>query len=479
MEKITTKHFYKLLIFSFVLLFNPNFNLIDILPDFIAWFILAKLFEKAADSAPYFDEARGAFIKLGFLNILKLPGFILVMLIKGQNTLDNDSFALASLIFAVLEIIFVTSAVKNLFLALFHLGERSEAGALISPFKSKGEKSRPMTPEALKEYTYFFVICKCLLYAIPDFFLLTRVNDDGYVLSISKYYPFVLLGALLLGFIVGSVWLSRAIRYARAVRNEGKFNASLTALATEDSEEKFLRKTKLRSAKFALTMLTVSSFFSFEMIFDNFRGINILPHFIYASLLIFSVFLLQRHGKRELPAYLCGGCYLILSVLEYFFSVRFLSSYTYTDLFENKSAQKSYFLVEIFGILEFIALAVFLVFIARTLRNFILKNTGRDPESKSYLKMEKEFHRGLIKRAYTLVGIGILSGLTKAVNIFLNRDVQLIFTDISDVTRPTITASAAPWFGLAVAIVSIVYIGYSLYFISTLKEEVAMRYEIS
>ena len=40
------------LIFAVVMLFNPNVNLIDILPDFIGYFILAKFFERAADSAP-------------------------------------------------------------------------------------------------------------------------------------------------------------------------------------------------------------------------------------------------------------------------------------------------------------------------------------------------------------------------------------------------------------------------------------------
>ena len=43
---------FGLVVFALILLFNPNINLIDALPDFIAYFILAKVFLPAADSAP-------------------------------------------------------------------------------------------------------------------------------------------------------------------------------------------------------------------------------------------------------------------------------------------------------------------------------------------------------------------------------------------------------------------------------------------
>ena len=136
MLQTNRKRFYSLIIFSLVLLINPNINVIDLMPDFIAWFILAKLFERAADSAPYFEEARVAFKRLAWVNLAKIPAFILVMLIRSKDTLDNNVYALASLSFAVIETLFIIPAVKNIFLALFHLGERTEAVSLISPFQS-------------------------------------------------------------------------------------------------------------------------------------------------------------------------------------------------------------------------------------------------------------------------------------------------------------------------------------------------------
>jgi len=136
MKKRKNKIIYGLIVFCLILLFNPNINVIDPLPDFIAWFLLARIFESAADSAPHFEEARANFIRLGWINLLKIPAFLLIMFVKSKDTLDNNIYALVSLSFAVFELILTTQAVKYLFTALFYLGERTEASSLIKPFKS-------------------------------------------------------------------------------------------------------------------------------------------------------------------------------------------------------------------------------------------------------------------------------------------------------------------------------------------------------
>ena len=86
---------YKLLIFSLVLLFNPSINVVDILPDFIAWFILERLLRKPADMSPYFEETRVACFRLGFLNLSKILALMLVALVRSIDTSDTDIMALA------------------------------------------------------------------------------------------------------------------------------------------------------------------------------------------------------------------------------------------------------------------------------------------------------------------------------------------------------------------------------------------------
>ena len=144
------------LIFAFVMLFNPNIQLIDILPDFLGYFILAKFFERASDAAPYFEEARLAFIRLAYVNLGKIPAFILVRIVRSTNTLDNDIVALMALVFAALEIIYLIPAIKNIFDAIIYLGERSDAKTLI-------ESDSLISTESLKTFTFVFY-CAIIIY---------------------------------------------------------------------------------------------------------------------------------------------------------------------------------------------------------------------------------------------------------------------------------------------------------------------------
>lgn len=477
MEDKRRKRFYTLLIFSIVLLFNPNVNVIDILPDFIAWFILAKLFERAADSAPYFEEARLGFIKLGWISLAKIPALLLIFFVKGQNTLDNDIFALVSFSFAVAEAIFAIKAASNTFKGLFHLGERTSASALIATFAPPICKKRHITPQNLKEYTYFFFICKCILYFLPDMFLLTRISKEtGQLLTISKHYPTVLLLSQLIGLVIGSIWIARVIKYVKAVRDEGLFEDALASMATEDSLIKMETKTKIRLISSSLTLICVAVFFTVDLVFDNLNGINLLPNFIYGILMLMAMAMLIKHCNAKKAVLAFGILFSVFSLTTYILLARFLSEYTYADIATNNLARTSYLFVLVFGTVEFLLLVAFLIFAAKAFSSFILTNTGLSPDSDRYMRMEKEYHSALIKKNYTMTVLGILAALAKCINIFLNSSVKKIYTDESDIMMPIISSSPIPWFNLVITITSIMYIGYTLYFLSTIKEEVKMKY---
>lgn len=473
------KRFCSLLIFSIFLLFNPNVSVIDYFPDFIAWFILARLFLKAADSAPYFEEARIGFLRLGWVSIGKFASLFIIMLIRAK-TLDNDVFALFSFTFAVFEIVLSLSAVKNLFTALYYLAERSDAPALIAPFRISKRHKRTLTVDALREFTYFFFVIKATLSVLSDLFLLTRVSESGQIISISGFYPYVLILSQIMGLVLGIIWLLRMSAYVKANCNESKFHSALVTVAgsgVEKSSKKYERSSKIRRLNSAITAIIISAFFTIELIFDNFNGINILPHPIYALSLIILVYMLGKHTRRAKGSYIAGGAYLTVSLASYILSVIFHTKYDYSNLIDVVPAKKLYLLIEIFGIVEFVSLTVFLLFVCKTLVNFVYTNTGVSTESENYSISDREFHRIFLKKTYTLTVLAITAGLTKCVNLFLAADVQLIFTDVNDVTQPVIYASILPWFNLVVAFMSIVYIAYSFYYASELKDEIQIKYE--
>ncbi len=473
---------YGALIACLIILINPNINTFDLLPDFIAWFMLAKIFTRAADSAAYFEEARVAFMRLGYISVAKIPALITVFAIRGLDSGDTDIFTLASVTFGVLELIFLIPAIKNIFEALFHLGQRTDAVSLISPFPLKADKNgksnTAMTvPESVRGLTYLFFICKTVLCVLPDMLLLSSITDRGPVIKSLKYYPIAFLISMTVTVALGVKWFTVMKKYILAVKDEGLFFSALDEVATSDSAERFERKRRMRSIYFALTLLAVSSFASFELIFVNLKSINILPRTIYGIFSVFAVLKLSQHAKATKLPLISSILYTVSATLSYILHVSFYSRYEILDLIYEKEARTAYLAFEISAALEFAALAFMLVCAGLLLRSFLLQNTGVAVTDARYGRAEKEYHKALIKRAFILVTFGISAGAARLVSVILNYDVQIMFSDITDeIASPAFGASALPWFGLVVVALTVIYIGYSIYYTSLLKDEVEMKY---
>ncbi len=471
-----------LIVFALVFLFNPNIQIVDLLPDFVAYFIFARLLEKPALMAPYFEEARSSALKLAFLTLAKAPAFVLAIFIRSRNTLDNDIFPMLSLVFAALEILLTFGFIKNISTAFFHLGERGTASALIKPFTLSKLDKREMRPEELKNLTIFFVITKCLLYTLPEFLLLTRTAANGLIMPspLSRFYPITLLLALALGFFIGSAWLRRSKKFLEAVLQEGEFTASLNFLKSETSEKEYERNLKLRATNRAFMTIAVASIFTYPMIFEDAELINIFPGFIFASLLIFPLFRLRRAVKESfLPQLISGAVYAFASLVAFVLSANFLKKYDYIDIANtlssmHNSVKSAYVSVVITAGIELIAFAFLAVSTFFYLNSFIKENTGLSPDSERYSRTEREYHKSLKIRLSFFVGFAFLQAALKFIEIYLYLEPKIHFSVTNGQVSP-VTSSALPWFGVVVTIFSILFIGYTFYFTHVLREEVEMK----
>ena len=221
---------WKLIFVALIFLFNPSVNVVDILPDFVGYFIIAKLLVYPADVSPYFDEARATFLKLAWLNVLKLFAIVLMF---GNEANRGDTTALFAFGFAVGDAILGIMAIRYLFEALFYLGQRSDVSALIEPFAIS--KRQTTTPDAYRSLTIFFLIVKCAIATLPEFLLLTEDNlNGGSASSNLTFYPATVLLSQLLGLIIGIIWLKRSFRYAKALLRENGFVRAFDCFFDED-----------------------------------------------------------------------------------------------------------------------------------------------------------------------------------------------------------------------------------------------------
>lgn len=462
---------YGFLIFALVTLFNPNIHLIDVLPDFIGFFILAKFVEKAADAAPYFEEARCAFMKLGYISLAKIPALMLIAAVRSKNTLDNDIVALFALIFATLELMYLIPAIKNAFDALTYLGERGNVPSLI-------KCDSLISTDALRSFSLAFAVLKCVFYTLPEFLKLTRSVELGSNLSVitgSRYYPWAIMASLILGFVFGGIWLYRMIKYASRIHREGMLYPALEEIADENSYAEFEKKVYYRFVNRTFLFFILSAIFSLDLTFSDYNDVNLIPSFISGILFAIALLGLIKCAEKKslyLPAALLLLFYNATSVIKYALEISFLDKYSYADLFRkySETAAAEYLKIEILACVEFALYIALSVIFFISMRGYTDLRLGKWQERGNSEAKSRYYGEINIKTAL-LTALSILVGFVSFANVFIQGNVKIVFTDSDNVTGGAFFAPTLPWFGLVLTLASIVYSFYSVYYFNFIKDE--------
>ncbi len=469
-----------LIIFALFMLFNPNINVIDLLPDFIGYWIIARVLAYAARRVPFLEEARQGFKRLALISFLHIPALLIMVRIRSLNTLDNDIIALLSLVFAVIEIIYAISAINNLFAGISYLGERTGAKSII------GENP---TSDFLRILTIAFTVIKCVLYTLPELMLLTKTSDIGTLTnytSASRYYPAVLLTAQIVGFTVGIVWIAFFIRYLRKIKLSGEYFPALMSLSSPEKEREIAYKNRLDSILSGLKLLPPAAFLTFEFTLEDIGNVNILPHFISAFIMIFALLRFRvRKDKINIATLSLGAAYVLFSVFAWLESIDFFDAYTYESIALNSTAEKEYLRLEIIFAIELILLIAFLICYAFSLCSFIRTHTGKTPEGvcdplsvcepsddqNAYGIYDQRYHRSLKIRAFIFSSIGIAGGIS--------RLVMMHFRGIRVFDHGAFLPETAPWFVVVVLAVCVIFGIFAMTFSSLLSEDFELKYASS
>lgn len=456
-----------LVILAIVTLFNPNINILDILPDFIGYFILARIFLRAADIAPYFEEARTWITRLAYLNLAKIAGLLIIGMARSVNVQDYDIYALVTLLFTAAEIICLIPAIKNTFAALDYLGERTAAVSLIS---EDGKKKA-----SLAALTYTALITKCALAFIPELFRLTVDTESGTVNLAARLYAPILILCTAVSLIIGIIWLLRATGFARGVIREGLFKESLELLAKEGSYEEFEKKIAIRREGRAFLCFILSAILSFNLVFDNFNNVNLLPKLIFGA--IFSVGILgllkplEEKGTHRRWAIALLICNSVFGIAAFFFEISFLDNFEYADLLDFKNAEAlaafiSY--VTSAAILTLIHLGLIALFF------FVMKkytdNLGYINESGQVIANDS-YHRALNRKTAALTVLYSLSSLLNLARVILSGIVEVIYFNSALGIVSSMVVSVFPAIGLFANISVAACAIYSVYYFNMLKEE--------
>lgn len=446
-------------------LFTPNINIIDLIPDFIAYLILYNSLSKVSDLIPHFDDARDRFHKLFWITLSKIPAAFIMLSISSQNTAERPIIAVFSLSYAILELIYIYPAFSALFDGFDYLEERFGAD-------DKGKK-RHVAP---RKFTAIFFSVKMICCTVPEFSLTSVsdiLGDVTYRPNIAKFYPyFAVLGGII-ALVFGIIWLTKFIRFCRHVCASRHIEFSLSSSYIE----KRARLNQIhcyRLVCLCMSLLMIATVFGLDLFLDD---KNYLPDIFSALLFVAASLVMRKFTPRAKLPVIFGLIYALSNVFTTLSQKSFISSYEYSDIFNMIAADKAYDIVITASLIE-CALSIVVFFtVAHCISALVKDNTGSTSTSENALKYNAELHKKFSVQAYIMASLGTLASLSTVLYNYL-----LCYTEkvemIPEYSTDAMTMSKYGEFWIVVALLDIVWIIYTYRTSSAIKESAEQKFEI-
>lgn len=405
---------------AFFFLFEPYFILIDPLPNFIGYIILAIALTNLADINYHILDARNGFKKGIAISIFR---FIALYVLKNVFAAEEQSVGrlLFSFSLSVFELVILIPAYKNLFDGLLALGMMHEGTYVYNNIirkklkidKKTGEKtlyvrkSRHNVSERAYFLTVAFLLISCLAATLPEF---TSLIDNS-------SYEFVNL-IRGLGYIIalpfGIAWLVNIVKYFAELKKDTQFIDNLTKLYVSEIRQRPNIFT-VREVTALLFTLLAAFVASFDFFVDY---INIVPNAIFYVLILASIFVAMKYSKLWIPISVFSTVGIIISTLTRYFAKVLYVNNEFTPLAIKKDLEVylAYYRVVSFTILDAIWMLMTAILVVFLIWSIYKKHTNYAPASENKAKSEiKELKGRFIAGAACAITSAVASA---AANIY-------------------------------------------------------------
>ena len=465
--------YFKLAV-ALIFLINPCIKYVDLLADFISCIIIKNMLKDYCDRSEGFTEARDAFVKLGWLSFMKIPAFIIAVMVRSKNTIDNDINVLFTLVFAVAEAYLLIEAVRYLFVALFHVGLRGGADATILPFSVLGKKAK-IKPEILRILTFAFAVVKSLSCFLPELLMLSTTEDaygNPKLFRLKAMYPtFFSIGAVTT-LIFGIIIVYLFVAYIRAIHKEGALKSGIVSLHTEGELLEIEEIIRAKALKKKLHFLAIAAFFHFDIAIESMGSIDLVPDFIFGIFLLVAAIKLTEKSALRWFNIVSISLYSVIALFNYISTYAFLNDYEYASLI-HKAAKDAYLPILYSSIAQSVLLILIFFTFCLTLTPFIENHVIFAVAQKTKTSLKNR--RRIIKSLCVFGTLGALCSGCKAVSSILNYNVSAVEFIVDSRPKDIIT-TALPWFGSFSFVLTIAFVAYTCYFVSCLCDEIELNY---
>ena len=374
-------------------LINPNFNLIDIIPDAIGYLLIVSGLRALEPVSPSIAEAKTRFMMLLRISLIRIAALPLTFVV-GYN--EKTFILIFTLAFALLETIYLLPAFHYLY---------DGTDYLLLRYGAPGQKKT--APPRI--FTGFFIIARAALNVLPELqYLPTQYDENtglvtGYQrVRLADLEHMLILTNIVFTLAITIIWVIRFRGYIKRLRRNETLTSALGAelrTMTPDEGEALLRTFKL-----AFTLIGAGVFVSLDFYAD---GYNLIPDVIPALLLLGVAALFYRRGlcERSLPAVasVYAALTAALAALNYYFA----SNYYNMSSIGNKVALRWSIAETALSLLCSVVYAVFLFLACRALVRITDRHAGLFAELEFRTKNAKTQRERLRVRNFIWVSFAL------------------------------------------------------------------------
>jgi len=296
---------YSKIVLGFIFLFNPNIMLIDILPDFIGYILIANaLFKFSLLDSRLSAARKNAFI-LGLITFIKTFVSIFTLSLNGSDRL------LLIFVFAVIEVYVGLFFISNLFAGMNFLNAKHNC------VKAMENSS------AVQFFLNVFIIAKNAAVFLPELFSVFFFDIDSdfqhnhVILNYNGnvYKTILMLFCILVVLGYGIYTAIHTVRYLKDSKKDKEYIASLEASYKENvlNNESILMVLKSNS----FVSLSIAAFFFLCNLYVDYINL-ILPFIFFICLFVAFYKVICKYRKAALWVTSIGT---IVSVFSWIFRV--------------------------------------------------------------------------------------------------------------------------------------------------------------
>lgn len=389
---------FGLIFFGLIFLINPQYGIIDILPDFVGLILIYSGMTKLADlDNRLFASRRSFFISL-CLGAFSFASMIALLIF----TFDSAANLTMSFFISIVSIIFFIPAFSKLLSGISYLKLRSEGS---EEYIDDSEKK-----DSLKTFTIVFIVLKSVLNFAPELSELLRDFEDFRDVNLTTIKILITVISWVLVIALGIYWLISFKKYFNDLTSDETFmNYLHTRYDGEigcDTHLMNIRKIKLFSilcmAAYILTLCLPS------------EGYHYMPEFLFGVIMFFafkqaSEYTGEKEEKKKMNLHLL--LYTVSAIVMYVLRFIYSNNYAYNlyPFNPSKTAPLKFWIIYILVIIATVFTYYYMFKISRKMH--LVRNTMIDKcvglkntDSKYRLELD-EMRRGELKKKSKVVFI--------------------------------------------------------------------------